>query len=73
MPDKEFPRTPSLRFFHRYRNLVIETKFDGAIKIEKADLPELIAAAMAIAIEEDIPAEDVRRACENAGVSLDKL
>ncbi len=71
MPDKEFPRTPTLRFFHRGRNLVIEARHDGVTKIERADIPEAIGALLAVALAENIPASDILR-CAYAATALVK-
>ena len=70
---KQFPGTPTLKLYQRYSNLVIETKDEGTITIQKADLPEVIAAALTIAIEEGLSAQEMRDAFGAAGVKLLKI
>ncbi len=65
---KQYPGTATLKLFHRARNLRIETRHEGVITIQKADLPEVIAAALAIAAEEGISLTAMNKAFADAGI-----
>lgn len=69
---KQLPGTPTLKLFHKFQNLVIETKHEGVITIQKADLPEVIAAAMSIAAAEDVSLQAMQKAFAHVNIPLGK-
>lgn len=65
------PGTPTLKFEHRYANLVIDTKHDGCITIQKADIPETVAALIRVAHDEGVSLDEIIECCSSAGVEVD--
>lgn len=62
IPMKLLLRTPTVRFFHYGRNLIIEQE-GQKIVIERADIPEALAAVLYIAGVETVPLDEIDKCC----------
>lgn len=69
--SEKFPGTGTLVLEHRYSNLVICHKYDGCITIQRADIPETVAALLAVAAKEKIDRSEIKKCCRTVGVDFD--